>query len=119
MGMAMFTVLGGHWAVFQAVAWSQMLVSYSQDARSVSVGIEKTFSGKYPCAMCRKIAEAKYQQEQKQPVFKADRKAEVFVAQPGTAVSAPASEKFFYPATADSHFTSRSDPPPTPVPIVA
>ncbi len=115
----MFVVLGGHWAILQAVAWSQMVVSYSRDAQSLSVGLEKTFNGKYPCGMCRGIAEAKQREAQNSPIFKAEKKIEVFVAQPRMAIREPAAWQFSYPVMADSRFTSRSDQPPVPVPILA
>ena len=118
VALALFTIAGGHWLVLQSVAWSQMLRAYSQGG-SITMAVEKTFSGKYPCAMCRKIAEAKKQEEQKNPLLKADKKVEVFVAQAAATLRRPPAEKFSHPAVADSRFASRFDPPPVPVPIVA
>jgi hypothetical protein len=118
VALALFTIAGGHWLVLQSVAWGQMLNDYSRGG-SFTTAVEKTFSGKYPCAMCRKIAEAKKQEEQKAPLLKADKKVEVFVAQAAALLRRPVAEEFSHPAVADSRFASRFDQPPVPVPIVA
>ncbi len=116
--LAIFMLLGGHWATLQAVAWSKMVVDYSRDAGSLSTGIEKTFSGKYPCAMCKKIAEAKQQEQQKPTIANAETKIAGVVA-PRYCVQLPAVRRYAYPPISDSLFLSRSDRPPTPVPISA
>ena len=56
--VAVFQVVGGHWAVLQATAWVGMLVKYSE-AEGVGAGISKTFDGKHPCNLCLSIAENK------------------------------------------------------------
>jgi len=114
--VAMFVLVGGHWAMLQAIAWSQMVVSYSQDAGSLSTGIQKTFSGEYPCAMCKKIAEEKQKEQQKPTIAKAETKIFGIIAQRG-AVQMPPLTRFVYPPSADSLFVSRTDRPPVPVPI--
>jgi hypothetical protein len=62
--MAVFQLIGGHWAVLQVTAWVGMLVKYSE-AEGVEVGISKTFDGKHPCSLCLSIAKNK-QTEKKQ-----------------------------------------------------
>jgi hypothetical protein len=62
--IAVFQLMGGHWAVLQATAWVGMLVKYSE-AEGVEVGISKTFDGKHPCSLCLSIAK-KQQTEKKQ-----------------------------------------------------
>ncbi len=49
----------------QLVAWGGMLVNYSQQDGLVT-GVKKTFDGEHPCCLCKKIEQAR-QQEQKQP----------------------------------------------------
>jgi hypothetical protein len=49
---------GGHYGVLQALAWSKMLVDYSQQDGLV-VGAIKTFDGNHPCCMCKQIGAAK------------------------------------------------------------
>ncbi len=62
--MAVFQLMGGHWAVLQATAWVSMVVKYSE-AEGVEAGISKTFDGKHPCDLCLSIAKTK-QTEKKQ-----------------------------------------------------
>jgi hypothetical protein len=56
--IAVFQLIGGHWAVLQATAWFGMLVKYSE-SDGVEVGISKTFDGKHPCDLCLSIAKKK------------------------------------------------------------
>jgi hypothetical protein len=62
--MAVFQLMGGHWAILQATAWVGMLVKYSE-SEGVEAGISKTFDGKHPCDLCLSIAKSK-QSEKKQ-----------------------------------------------------
>ncbi len=57
-------VTGGHWAVLQTVAWSQMLVEYSRKA-PIGQAIKETFDGEHPCDLCKGIEKAR-QSEKKQ-----------------------------------------------------
>ena len=56
--IAVFQLIGGHWAVLQATAWIGMLVKYSQ-SEGMEAGISKTFDGKHPCDLCLSIAKNK------------------------------------------------------------
>lgn len=116
---AMFVVLGGHWAVLQAVAWSQMVVDYSRDTGSIATGLERTFSGQFPCRLCKKIAAAQSQEKERPAALKADKKIEVFVARAALGVAEPIGDDLTYLASADVRLASRRDPPPSPVPICA
>ena len=62
--MAVFQLMGGHWAILQTTAWVGMLVKYSE-SEGVEAGISKTFDGKHPCDLCLSIAKNK-QTEKKQ-----------------------------------------------------
>ena len=115
--LAMFTIAGGHWAVLRSVAWAGMVQDFARED-GLATAVQKTFSGEYPCAMCKKVAEAQKQEEQKPAAFKADKKAEAFVASASSAIPEPAARKFSYPVNADSRFASRSEQPPVPVPII-
>jgi hypothetical protein len=64
--IAVFQLLGGHWAVLQATAWVGMLVKYSE-AECVEVGISKTFDGKHPCSLCLSIAKNKQTEKKQSP----------------------------------------------------
>jgi hypothetical protein len=48
---------GSQWLVLQGVAWTGMLIQYSIDENIVA-GVQKTFDGEHPCAMCKAIDKA-------------------------------------------------------------
>lgn len=56
---------GGHWAALQSAAWAGMIFSYSQ-TDSLSVALEKTFSGQHPCKLCKVVEEGKKSERQEQ-----------------------------------------------------
>lgn len=51
LALAVCATLGLHWAALQAVAWTQMLVTYSQHA-ALGEAVKKTFGGEHPCDLC-------------------------------------------------------------------
>jgi hypothetical protein len=53
--LAIFSIVGGEWTLFQAIAYGKMIYSYSSEG-SLQSALEKTFSGKYPCHLCKKIS---------------------------------------------------------------
>lgn len=114
--LAMFSVAGGHWAILQTVAWTKMLWTYSQQADSLLVGAKKTFSGEYPCEMCRKVAEAQKQEEKAPATMKTEKKAETFFACERFLASPPPQTEFSYGRVAALSFPARFDSPPRPVP---
>lgn len=59
---ALFAATGGHWAVLQTVAWSSMLVQYSHGANLASA-VQQTFDGRHPCALCKKIDQARHNEK--------------------------------------------------------
>ena len=65
IALALASSIGLHWAFFQAVAWTGMVISYSQDA-PLTEAVVKTFDGQHPCKLCKQIAKGK----------RAERKAE-------------------------------------------
>jgi len=56
--LALFGASGGHWVVLQSVAWTEMWVRYAH-TETVTQAAVKTFDGKHPCAMCKRIIRAK------------------------------------------------------------
>ena len=46
--------MGAHWAILQSVAWTGMVISYSQHG-SLRDAFRNTFDGKHPCSMCKAI----------------------------------------------------------------
>jgi hypothetical protein len=116
--VAMFSLLGGHWAVFQGIAWAQMLRDYSQNA-TLAEAVEKTFSGDAPCSMCKMIAEEKQKEEKAPATVKVEKKAEIFLESGRDLLPAPASQNFSHQFPGDLIFASRSHAPSDPVPISA
>ena len=85
--MAVFQLMGGHWAVLQATAWVGMLVKYSE-AEGVEVGITKTFDGKHPCDLCLSIAKNKQTEKKQSSQLDA---AKIYLVGPRSALDAAAS----------------------------
>ena len=54
--------LGLHWALFQAVAWTGMLIAYSSDA-SFEEAVVKTFDGRHPCSLCKVIRKGRAEEK--------------------------------------------------------
>lgn len=64
--------LGLQWVVLQAVAWTGMIVSYSQN-NSISQALSMTFDGEHPCPLCKVIKQgraAEKEQEKEAPINK-------------------------------------------------
>lgn len=112
--LALFLASGGHWMVLQGVAWTRMLVAFTQ-TDSLGKAIEKTFDGDHPCPMCLKIREGRANEQKPAPVLKWERLPE-FVArcQPVQAPPAPVvvvAVSSFVPCL---HTDFRSSPPKPP-----
>jgi hypothetical protein len=56
--LALASSIGLHWAFLQVVAWTGMVISYSQD-RPVTEAVSDTFDGQHPCKLCKQIAKGK------------------------------------------------------------
>ncbi len=55
--------LGLHWAALQMVAWTGMLIAYSQES-GVREAVAKTFDGQHPCPLCHAIAKGRAEERQ-------------------------------------------------------
>ncbi len=51
---ALLAAVGGHWAVLQTVAWTNMFATNLR-TDSFTDAIAKTFDGEHPCKMCIQI----------------------------------------------------------------
>jgi hypothetical protein len=58
-------LLGLHWALLQTVAWTGMIVSYSQGT-SFQEAIRLTFDGKHPCCLCKAVKQGRSQEKQQE-----------------------------------------------------
>ncbi len=115
--VALFALIGGHFAVVQVVAWGQMIGQYSQDEGSVFAGAAKTFSGDAPCNLCKRLSEARTKEDQRPAALKADKRIDAFVVLNATLVTRPPSLDFDYLLSSTANPPSRTDAPPAPVPL--
>lgn len=109
--------LGIHWTLLQTVAWTGMVISYSQRA-PLREAISKTFDGKHPCALCKAIqkgraAEQKRDSQQLTPSVKLDA---AVVWQGTDFIFAAGREKT---PSSDTNFSPRQEAPPKPRPRLA
>jgi hypothetical protein len=118
MALALFVAIGGPLAVLQGVAWATMIRDYSRIG-SVTAALEKTFDGKHPCAMCKKIASQRSHEEKAPVSVKAEKKAEVFIASGTSIVPLPIVRSFSYPPHPFVNLPEHLSAPPVPVPISA
>ena len=105
-------VTGGHWMLLQTVAWSRMVVDYSQRA-SLGQAVAETFDGEHPCEMCRKIQKAS-QTEKKQEMQRVVLKRE-FLGEPTTCFY-PVFSRFSFVSSCAGLPASRGERPPIPPP---
>jgi len=118
MTAALFLSAGGHLALLQGVAWATMIRDYSRTG-SVTAAMEKTFDGKHPCAMCKKIAAQRTHEERAPASVKVEKKAEVFIALGTAIVPLPIVRSFNYPPHPFVNVPEHLSAPPVPVPISA
>lgn len=115
MGLALFLTAGGHLALLQGVAWSTMVRDFSRNG-TLTQAIEKTFDGRHPCPLCKKIGKARNAEEKAPATVKMEKKAEVFVASDSSEVPTPLCRSFAYGPHPSVIFFERFDAPPVPVP---
>lgn len=70
--------VGFHWAFLQSLAWTGMVVRYSQGT-SLSEALRKTFDGQHPCSICRLVEEGRSHESQP-AVLKVESKIELALA---------------------------------------
>ena len=118
MALALFLVAGGHWAMLQGVAWATMVRDFSKTG-SLTEAVGKTFDGKHPCAMCKKLTNARASEEKAPVTLKVDKKAEGFVASARSEVPMPLARPIVYGPAPFVVMPERFFAPPVPVPIAA
>lgn len=116
--VALFALLGGHWAVLQSVAWARMLADFSR-TESLGTAIAKTFDGDHPCPMCLKIREGCAQEQKPTPVAKWEKLPGFAVQLQGVAAPCPPEFSFaatgFVPVWTLDFVSPPLKPPPRPV----
>ena len=113
--VALLAATGGHWALFQTVAWTNMLADNLR-TDSLSEALTKTFNGKHPCTMCKEISAGK--KAEKKAEFPAVATRLEFVSErPAFVFSAPGDFRLLSAFAVT--FDSWSEAPPTPPPLAA
>jgi hypothetical protein len=113
--VAFLAATGGHWAVLQTVAWTNMLADNLQTA-SLSEALARTFNGKHPCNMCHEISAGK-KSEKKSDLPNPGKKLEFTSERLVFVFSSPV--QFSLLTTLAESVVSWSEAPPTPPPLSA
>jgi hypothetical protein len=65
--LALVAMLGAHWALLQAVAWTTMLAD-NLHTNSFRDAVTMTFDGQHPCPICKAIAAGKKSEKKSETV---------------------------------------------------
>ena len=68
--VALFSSIGGHWVIFQSMAWANMFWNSTHTspvltAQVIREAAANTMDGKHPCHICKKIGVAKSEEKKK------------------------------------------------------
>jgi len=103
---------GGQWYALQCVAWIKMLHDYSQMV-PFAQAVGMTFSGQYPCEICKAIAEKKQGEDNK--VLTLNKFDKKFFPPVAAVLLRPQGSLLQFPVYLSS-LQFRAEPPPTPPP---
>ena len=106
---------GGHWAVFQTIAWAQMIRDYSRTA-TIAEAIAKTFNGRSPCGLCKKISEEREKENGMPAIVKFEKRGEIFWLAMRPYSQRPDGKDCSYFDLSGVTPAKRSQAPPAPVP---
>ncbi len=112
IALALALSIGLHWRVLQVVAWTGMVISYSQDA-PLAEAVVKAFDGQHPCTLCKQIAKGK--ESEKKSEFKFEvKKLEFPLARVAFSFSAPTSFRELRAGDERANLLTHSPPSPPP-----
>jgi len=103
---------GGQWYLFQCVAWVKMIHDYAQVV-PFAKAVGMTFSGQYPCEICKAIAEKKRSAPDK--IFAFEKYDKNFSPPAAAALARPDPAPCRYAGYLGS-LQPRSESPPSPPP---
>ena len=106
---------GGQWYALQGIAWVKMIHDYSQSV-PLAEAVGMTFSGDFPCAICKAISEKKQSENNK--ICSLEKYEKKFFPPEAASMVEPAVSGWEYPAFSE-HLLTRAEPPPTPPPRTA
>ena len=118
--LGLLAMANAHWAMFQVIAWGNMLVTYSSRS-GIETGIRETFDGQHPCSMCKAIQRDKASADGGQEIARTSGSVDLRAVTVGAAAlwwTLPAVQGFpEMDATATSRLRDPPRvPPPQPVP---
>lgn len=116
IGAAFFLSVGGHLAILQGIAWTNMVRDFAK-LDPLGTAIEKTLSGQHPCSLCEEITKAVGSpHENTDSLIQKVKLGEFIDLRTVTAIMTFA-RPFTYPPSQASQPEALSYPPPVPVPI--
>jgi hypothetical protein len=107
--------IGLHLAFLQSAAWIGMMITYSQEA-PLTEALSKTFDGKHPCSLCKRIEKERKTQHKSDRQFECKKLDLVNVG--GVIVLTPPS-RFQKLGFGNDWAPQSSQTPPVPPPRVA
>ncbi len=111
---ALVLFLGLHWAVLQTVAWTRMVIEFSQ-SMPLARAISWTFDGRHPCSLCLAIKGGRQSEQRESPsVSKLPLKLEWDLPAEPLALFEAVAEAIPFPVCTAA--ASRTDDPPKPRP---
>ena len=110
--LALIGMIGGHWTLLQSAAWVRMAMDFSKED-SVVVALEKTFSGKHLCKMCKMVRAGKAD-EKKHDLQKLEGKLDFHFLAGTCGLFPPRPSRHFTPQSEGADFISHAPPLPPP-----
>lgn len=112
LALAVCASFGLHWAALQAVAWTQMLVTYSQNA-ALGEAVKKTFDGEHPCDLCLLVKRGRSEEKRREALPLAKKLDAVLVPSVPRTMRFAQTVKF---PTVEQRVEGRLECPPVPPP---
>ena len=101
--------------MFQTIAWAQMIQDYSRTA-TIAEAITKTFIGRSPCNLCKKISEERQKENGLPAIVKFGKMGEIFWLAMRPCFRRPGGKDYSYFVLSCATPAKRSQAPPAPVP---
>ncbi len=115
IGLALFLTTGGHLAILQGVAWTNMVRDFAK-TESIGTALEKTFDGQHPCTLCKKITETGSGKKD-DALASAKSKLGEFLPQSQSLLTPPCPKAFHFPTALQNKPADIFFAPPVPIPI--
>jgi hypothetical protein len=115
IGLALFLTTGGHLAILQGVAWTNMIRDFAK-TESIGTALEKTFDGQHPCTLCKKITESGTGKND-DALASAKSKLGEFLPQSHRLLAPPCAKPFHFPTALRNKPVEIFFAPPVPIPI--